>query len=129
MTQDSPAIQQLLEAVAEFLFTEVRESVPAEMRFRTLVAANVCAVAARELRAGEEPLREDLALFEELLGRVSAELATGLDLRKAVRAAQRELADRLRSGAFDDRLDELAGRLAEHVGRKLAVARPGYDAP
>ncbi len=28
---------------------------------------------------------------------------------------------------MDDRLDELAERLRDHVRRKLAVARPGYD--
>ena len=39
-----------------------------------------------------------------------------------------ELARRIREGDFDDRVDELADRLAEHVRRKLEVARPGYDA-
>ena len=67
MTQDRPDAAELLDAVAEFLFTEVREWVPREQRFQVLVAANLCAVLARELRAGDEPLREDLALLRELL--------------------------------------------------------------
>lgn len=116
MTQDPPAAAELLEAVAEYLFAELRPEVPREQRFRVLVAANVCAVVARELRAGEAPLREDLALFEELLGGGQAD----------IRAAQRELSRRLRAGELDDRLAELGDRLREHVRRKLEVARPGY---
>jgi hypothetical protein len=33
----------------------------------------------------------------------------------------------LRSGELDDRIDELAPRLEEHVRRKLEIARPGYE--
>jgi Domain of unknown function (DUF6285) len=116
MTQDRPTAPELLESVAEYLFGELRPEVPREQRFRVLVAANVCAVVAREIRAGEEPGREDLALFGDLLGHEVDD----------VRAAAAELSRRLRSGELDDRLDELTPRLAEHVGRKLEVARPGY---
>jgi hypothetical protein len=46
-------------------------------------------------------------------------------------AAAREAATRLtaliREGEIDDRLSETATMLREHVRRKLAVARPGYD--
>jgi hypothetical protein len=44
-----------------------------------------------------------------------------------VRAAAAELSRRLRSGELDDRVDELAPRLEEHVRRKLEIARPGYE--
>ena len=37
------------------------------------------------------------------------------------------LSRRLRSGDLDDRIEELTPRLAEHVQRKLEIARPGYD--
>jgi hypothetical protein len=124
MTQDRPGRSDLLEAVAEFLFTEVRGSVPREQRFQVLVAANVCAVVAREIRAGAEPLLLDLLLFNSLLGCDVPEID---DLDRDTRAAQAELARSLRSGAFDDRLDEVAASLREHVKRQLAVARPGYD--
>jgi hypothetical protein len=114
--QDRPDAPELLDAVAEYLFAELRPETPKEQRFRVLVAANVCTVVARELRAGDEPDRADAALFSELLGeRVS-------DPRRGAA----ELARRLRSGDLDDRLDELSGSLAEHVKRKLAIARPGY---
>jgi hypothetical protein len=116
--QDRPTAPELLESVAEYLFAELRAEVAREQRFKVLVAANVCAVVAREIRAGLEPGKADLALFNELIG----------DQIDDVRAAAAELARRLRAGELDDRLDELAPRLEEHVRRKLEIARPGYDA-
>jgi Domain of unknown function (DUF6285) len=128
VTQDRPDAAELLEAVAEYLLAELRPEVPREQRFRVLVAANVCVVVARELRAGEEPLREDLAMLSELLGRKEPDpKLEGDELEQEVREAQRELAERLRAGDLDDRLDELSEQLREHVRRKLEVARPGYD--
>jgi hypothetical protein len=114
--QDRPEAAELLEAVAEYLFGELRPEVPREQRFKVLVAANVCTVVAREIRAGERPDSEDLVLFGELLGREVED----------VRAAAAELSERIRSGELDDRIEELAPRLEEHVRRKLEVARPGY---
>jgi hypothetical protein len=142
MTQDRPDAAELLDAVAEYLFGELRPEVPREQRFKLLVAANVCAVVAREIRAGEGPTREDLALFRELLGeegdmRGGSADARGLReeppdpldpeaLDQATRQAADELSRRLRAGELDDRLGELAPKLAEHVRRKLEIARPGY---
>src|SRR5688500_1824850 len=126
MTQDRPEAVELLEAVAEFLFVDAREWAPREKRFQVLVAANLCAVVARELRAGEAPLREDLALFSELLGERPARPESGEELRAAALDAQRRLAEQLRSGQLDGRLEGLGERLREHVRRKLDVARPGY---
>jgi hypothetical protein len=128
VTQDRPDAPELLDALAEFLFADVRDWAPREKRFQVLVAANLCAVLARELRAGERPLREDLALLLELLGSSFTEAPQASELRQAVRAAERDLGERLRAGELDDRLDELQLRLREHVRRKLDVARPGYAA-
>jgi hypothetical protein len=126
MTQDRPDAAELLDAVAEYLFGELRPEVPREQRFKVLVAANVCAVVAREIRAGEGPTREDLALFRELLGEEGELPGDPEALDRATRQAADELAGRLRAGELDDRLDELAPKLAEHVRRKLEIARPGY---
>jgi Domain of unknown function (DUF6285) len=114
--QDRPDAPELLDSVAEYLFAELRPEVPREQRFKVLVAANVCAVVAREIRAGDEPDREDLALLGDLLGK---------DVDDVHHAAS-ELAQRLRSGELDDRIEELAPRLEEHVRRKLEIARPDY---
>jgi uncharacterized protein DUF6285 len=121
--QDRPEAPELLEAIAEFLVADVREWAPAEKRFLVLVAANVCGVVARELRAGEEPSREDLALFSALLGEEPA----GADPEQAARETAAALAARIRSGELDADLETLARDLQEHVRRKLEVSRPGYD--
>ena len=127
MTQDRPDATEVLDALAEFLFSDVREWAPRERRFQVLVAANLCAILGRELRAGSEPLREDLALLRELLGaKPPAGELTDAELRDAVRAAEAELARRLRAGELDEGLDRTVARLAEYVRRKLDVARPGY---
>jgi hypothetical protein len=127
VTQDRPEAPELLEALAEYLFTDVRGAVPREERFRVLVAANLCAVLAREWRAGEEPLREDLELFAAILGEAPPVPADADRLRAEARGAERRLGEALRTGAMDDRLGEVAERLRAHVRRKLDVARPGYD--
>jgi Domain of unknown function (DUF6285) len=127
VTQDRPDAAELLEAVAEFLFADVREWAPREKRFQVLVAANVCAVVARELRAGEEPLREDWALFRELLGEPATDPPGDEELAGEVGRTREQLAAKIRSGELDERLDELTERLRGHVRRKLEVARPGYD--
>jgi Domain of unknown function (DUF6285) len=115
--QDRPSAPELLDSVAEYLFSELRPEVPREQRFKVLVAANICAVVARELRAGEEPDEADLALFTDLLGKQVDD----------VHEAATELSRRMRSGELDDRIDELAPKLEEHVRRKLEIARPGYS--
>ena len=124
MTQDRPSAAELLDSVAAYLAGEVAGAVPREQRFQVLVAANLCAVVARELRAGDGPLGADLELFGSLLGNQGG-MEEG-DPREAVRLAQEELARRIRKGEFDDRLEETAAALREHVRRKLDVARPGY---
>jgi hypothetical protein len=115
--QDRPTAPELLDALAAMLFGQVREWVPRERRFQILVAANVCAVLGRELRAGERPSLEDARLFCDLLGEEG-----GADPRDAAQALARDI----RAGELDDRLGEALVRLREHVARKLEVARPGY---
>jgi hypothetical protein len=113
--QDRPTAPELLDAMAADLFSEVREWVPRERRFRILILANLCAVLARELRAGDESSRLDRELFTELSGSPAEDA--------------RSLAAAIRRGDLDDRLPEVAERLREHVARKLEIARPGYGDP
>ncbi|MGH2925583.1 MAG: DUF6285 domain-containing protein [Solirubrobacterales bacterium] len=127
MTQDRPDAPELLDALAAFLYDDVREWAPREERFQVLVAANLCAILGRELRAGDEPLRADLALLSELLGAdLAAAAQGGAELRDAVREAEAELARRLRAGELDGDLGAVASGLREYVRRKLEVARPDY---
>lgn len=123
--QDRPTAPELLDALAAMLVSEVREWVSRERRFQVLVAANVCAVVARELRAGAEPSLADARLFRELLGAEAGKPAPERAAEEA-REAAAELSVALRAGELDEELEAVAARLREHVRRKLEIARPGY---
>ena len=127
--QDRPTAPELLDALAAALFNEVRGWVPRERRFQVLVQANLCALIARELRAGTEPSLADVRLFRELL-RIPVEPVVRPEQADAVaRETATELAASIRAGELDERLAETIERLREHVRRKLDVARPGYAEP
>jgi len=94
---DRPDARELLEAVLEFLATEVLPDATDQRRkFRALVAMNALGIARRELESREETLSAD-----EL----------------------RELAARIRAG---DIPDDALPILKEHVAAKLRVANPDY---
>jgi hypothetical protein len=97
--QDRPDAHELLEALQRYLRDELLDAVPAEHRFGVRVAANVCAILARETAA----LAPD-------------------------RAEQRALAMEIRAGDWDARLPELTARLREEVGARLDLAHPGWTA-
>jgi hypothetical protein len=124
--QDRPSAPELLDAMAAQLFGEVREWVPRDRRFQVLVLANLCAVLARELRAGHQPSLADVALFRELAGASVQPLPEPEDAEAEAREAAHELAWLIRRGQLDGQLPEAISRLREHVRRKLDVARPGY---
>jgi hypothetical protein len=116
--QDRPDAPELAAAVAQFLFEVVRPAVPPELRFPVLIAANTCAILAREQAAGDAARSDEIARMAQL----GAHDTTG------ARAAQEEVAQAIRAGELDDRWDEAVAVLRESVRAKLAVANPGYDA-
>jgi Domain of unknown function (DUF6285) len=94
---DRPTALELIEAVTEFLSTEVLPAAADHrQRFRTLVALNALGIAYRELQSGETALSDQ-------------ELA--------------ELAQRIRAGDVRDGDHAL---LKDHVATKLRVSNPGY---
>lgn len=94
---DRPDAGELLEAVLEFLATEVLPDATDQRRkFRTLVAMNALGIARRELES-EDPGASD----EEL----------------------RNLAARIRAGNIPE---DALPRLKDHVAGKLRVANPDY---
>jgi Domain of unknown function (DUF6285) len=106
---DGPDPATLLEAVREFLVSEVEPELDGRARYHLLVAANVLHIVERELRLGEEHAQRHRSRLERLGYASDAELAAAI-----------------RSGSLDGRLDELTRELREAVADKLAVARPGY---
>lgn len=105
---DRPTPAELLEAVAEYL-AQLRDSVPGRQGFMARVAANVVAMVRRELELG--PAQAE----------AHAERLAALGV-----ASDTELAAAIRSGAMDDRVDEVTVAVRAAVRDKLAVAHPGY---
>lgn len=112
--QDRPTAAELLEAVSQFLEHDV---MPIEGRvgFQGRVARNVVDMVRRELELGPEADERERAGLRALLGD-----GAPADLREA----NAELARRVRSGAFDQRRDELVAHLRQTAVGKLRVANP-----
>src|SRR4051794_35497635 len=126
--QDRPDARELVEAVAGVLEKEILPPLDdSRLRFCGLIAANVLALVARELAAGEAPLREEWARLGALLARPLDAPPTGdAELRAAVAARNQDLCARIRAGEAD------AGPWAEAVVAhaeatviaKLQIANP-----
>jgi hypothetical protein len=106
---DEPDAPGLIEAVREFLATEVEPQTEGRLRYHLKVAANVLAIVERELALGSDQAARHAERLTVL----------GFD-------TDRELAQEIRSGRLDRRLPELEAPMREMVADKLAVARPGY---
>lgn len=106
---DLPDPAALLEAVREFLGSEIEPELDGRLGYHLKVAINVLAIVERELRLGEA----HTARHRERLARLGF-------------VSDAALADAIRSGALDDRLEAVAAELRGMVADKLAVARPDH---
>lgn len=110
---DRPSLDELLEAVGEFLERELLPGLAdPRLRFQTLVALNALGIARRELALGEALEAEE-----------GKELAALLGQEAPLEELLRTLAARIRDGQAPP------GTLAflkAHVARKLRVASPKY---
>ena len=95
---DRPNALELIEAVTEFLSTEVLPAATDHRaKFRTLVALNALGIAYRELASGA-----DVLISDDEAAKLSRRIRDG-----DVRAGDREL-------------------LKEHVSAKLRISNPAY---
>ena len=104
-----PTAAELVEAVIEFLTTEVTAATTGAVAFHTRVAANALRIVQRELREGAAGADAASAALGGL----------GFDEESALAAA-------VRAGHFDERGEELTAALLTLVRHRLAVAHPGY---
>ena len=105
----APTANQLVEAVREWLERDVMTSDNSRMAFNARVAANVLAIVERELELGPSQVMR----HAERLGELGC-------------VDNAELAQRIRSGEFDERLDDVKRLVREDVVDKLRVANPKY---
>jgi hypothetical protein len=109
---DVPGAAALLQAVEEFLRAELLPVHEGRLGFHVRVAANALAIVRRQLELGEG----QAAAHAERLASLGV-------------TSEAELAEAIRSGRLDDRLDEVTAVVRATVADKLAVANPGYAAP
>ena len=109
MPHDSPTAAELVEAVREWLERDVMPGSRPVNGFHARVAWNVLAIVAREIELGP-------AQAEAHRGRLD-QLGMANDV---------ELAEAIRSGRLDDRLDEVRSLVWDSVRDKLLVANPKY---
>ncbi len=106
---DPPTAAQLLEAVREFVENEILEVTEGRTKFHTRVVLNVLEVVEREIELGPAQAAAHRARLREL----------GFE-------SDDDLASSIRSGALDDRYEEVKSAVLEAVREKLQVANPGY---
>lgn len=111
--QDRPTASELLDAVGEFL---ERDVMPLDGRvgFHGRVARNVVDIVRRELELGPDADAREIEGLRVLLGD---------DCPADLRAANAELARRIREGAFDGRSD-LMDHLRSTAVDRLKIADP-----
>lgn len=122
--QDRPDATELIAAIRAYLVDEIAPVVPRDLRFGVRVAANACAILERELADDAGARRAEHEALHALLGRAPRGEATP----SSMRALQRELADAIRAGELDDRLDEALPVLRECARRRVDIAHPGWSA-
>lgn len=123
--QDRPSIAELLDAVRGFLEQDAIGGLDGTAKFHARVAANVLAIAVRELELEPAHLVAEWQRFDGLLG--SAPAPTDLAaLRKALRARSEALCERIRHGDADDGpfRDAVFAHVRATVREKLAIANP-----
>lgn len=126
--QDRPTAKELVEAVGQFLNLEIAPTLrDPRLKFRTLVAANVLNVVARELELGDAQV---WAEYERLKSLITLPLLpTGEGGHwKQVERMTRELSRRIRAGEADEGAfhDAVFAHVEQTVIEKLQVANPRY---
>jgi hypothetical protein len=123
--QDRPTVAELLDAVRGFLEKDALEALDGTAKFHARVAANVLAIAARELELESTHMAAEWQRLDDLLGRAVPPLDPAL-LRTQLAARTEELCERIRRGDADD--DPFRGAVLAHVRatvrEKLAIANP-----
>jgi len=107
-----PTATELVEAVREWVDADVRRATSGRVAFHARVAVNALAMVERELALGEGHRRAHEAGLAALGVADEAALATGI-----------------RSGALDDRAEEVRAFVAQTVMSKLEVANPRWLQP
>jgi hypothetical protein len=115
MAHDRPDATELIETVREFLHEKLLPTMTGHAAFETRIAANLLAIALRELEHG--PRAAEAA--RERMARIIGRDGTMDDLEAA-------LVQRIRAGDLGIASEGLRAHLREAVRDRLAIANPKY---
>lgn len=115
MPADRPDALELIEATAEYLAARARPALSEPLAFEALIAANLLAIARRELELGTAVRTEELRRLRELVGREGE--AEELDA---------ELVTLIRDGDLDPVRERVITHLRATARDRLRIANPDY---
>ena len=122
---DRPSASELLEAVEQFLETEVVPALSGKLKYNARVAAHVVGSVRRELACDDEHLQGEWQRLDGLEGRPLPLPGTQAGLRDGIRERTEALVERIRAGEADAGAfrEAVVAHLRETVADKLEVAR------
>ncbi|MGE0822531.1 MAG: DUF6285 domain-containing protein [Candidatus Binatia bacterium] len=125
--QDRPAIPELLQAVTQFIDTEVVPNLTGSRQFYSRVAANVLRAVMRELEHEEEYLHAEWERLNTILPPQERPAANSA-LREVIRQRTEELCQRIRRGDADagPYRELVLAHVRETVREKLVVNNPQW---
>ena len=127
--RDYPTGAQLLESAEALLRAQLLPVLPAEQKQNALMIARAMGIAARQLQAGEQAEREELATLQVLLQIAASPAPTRAEaLRAQLVEAHRQLGRLIRPGGADagDGHAQVFRHLEQVARQKLAESNPRY---
>jgi len=125
--QDRPTVDELLEAIGNYLVNDVMPNTTGRVSFHARVANNAVQIIRRELAGEEEHLAAEWNGLDGLLG-AEARPTSLRELRAAVMDRNAALVDRIRAGDADS--GPFRAAVIAHLKRstrdKLSVTNPGW---
>jgi hypothetical protein len=121
-------LAELLAVARNALTEDITPNVPAERRYTALMLGNALGIAAREVAAGDTPVREAVARLEALY---NAD-ARGTADEPRLLSLERRLAREIRQGAHDSAPthEAVAAYLEARTRAQVAISNPRYlEAP
>jgi len=123
---NAPDGAELLRVARKVLREQLLPGIAEDRRYEALMVANAMAIAARELKAGESDLREELRMLTQFYGDTTVG-ESGNSMKDKVASLNRRLAKDIRSGVLDGACAQgVRALLKAQVTARLRISNPKY---
>ena len=128
--RDQPDGAELLKTARTLLRDQLIPALPADQKYPALMIANAMAIAARQLDAGDEPLRQQWLTLRLLLDKPDRTVPVERETIEAeLTAMNRTVAEQIRNGAADtdhDRRAAIYDYLRQMTRQRVTESNPGF---